>query len=116
MVVDRLIDLRAAGFTTIEPTAAAEAGWARHMEDCAQITLHRLANTWYTGSNVPGKPLGVMPYTGGVGPYRGICDDVVEQGMLGFRLTGPAVRRSAMTARSSALQPDARACSACSPS
>ena len=88
-VVDRLIDLRAAGFTTIEPTETAQAGWARHMADCATVTLHRLANTWYTGANVPGKPQGVMPYTGGVGPYRGICNEIVSRGMLGFKLTGP---------------------------
>ena len=66
-VVDRLIDMRAAGFTTIEPTETAMAGWERHLADCAQVTLHRLANTWYTGANVLGKPQGVMPYTGGVG-------------------------------------------------
>jgi cation diffusion facilitator CzcD-associated flavoprotein CzcO/acetyl esterase/lipase len=88
-VVDRLIEMREAGFTAIEATEAAQAGWARHMADCSALTLHRLANTWYTGANVPGKAQGVMPYTGGVGPYRAICDEVVSRGMLGFRLTGP---------------------------
>ena len=90
-VVDRLVALREAGFTTIEPTETAQAGWGRHMADCSMLTLHRLANTWYTGANVPGKVQGVMPYTGGVGPYRSICDEVVSRGMLGFRLTGPGV-------------------------
>jgi acetyl esterase/lipase len=89
-VVDRLSALREAGFTTIEATEAAQKGWARHMADCSALTLHRLANTWYTGANVPGKALGVMPYTGGVGPYRTICNEVVSRGMLGFRLTGPS--------------------------
>src|SRR5258705_11621747 len=87
--VDRLIAMREAGFTAIEATETAQAGWAQHMADCATLTLHRLANTWYTGANVPGKAQGVMPYTGGVGPYRSICNDVVSRGMLGFRLTGP---------------------------
>jgi hypothetical protein len=32
-----------------------------------------------------------MPYNSGVGPYRGICNEVVSRGMLGFRLTGPNV-------------------------
>ena len=44
-VVDRLAALRDAGFTTIEPTEAAQAGWNRHMADCSTLTLHRLANT-----------------------------------------------------------------------
>jgi acetyl esterase/lipase len=89
-VVDRLIGLRAAGFTTIEATETAQNGWQRHLADCTALSLHRLANTWYTGANVPGKAQGVMPYTGGVGPYRSICDEVVARGMLGFRLSGPA--------------------------
>ena len=88
-VVDRLIAMREAGFTAIEATEAAQAGWARHMADCSALTLHRLANTWYTGANVPGKAQGVMPYTGGVGPYRAICNEAVSRGMLGFKLTGP---------------------------
>jgi cation diffusion facilitator CzcD-associated flavoprotein CzcO/acetyl esterase/lipase len=88
-VVDRLIAMREAGFTAIEATETAQAGWARHMADCSALTLHRLANTWYTGANVPGKAQGVMPYTGGVGPYRAICNEVVRCGLLGFKLTGP---------------------------
>ena len=88
-VVDRLVAMKEAGFTTLEATQTAQAGWAQHMADCATLTLHRLANTWYTGANVPGKAWGVMPYTGGVGPYRSICNEVAGRGMLGFRLTGP---------------------------
>src|SRR4029078_8757576 len=61
-VVDRLIALRDAGFTTIEATRTAQDGWAQHMADCATVTLHRLANTWYTGANAPGKAQSGMPY------------------------------------------------------
>ncbi|MEN3288675.1 MAG: hypothetical protein V7634_2975, partial [Bradyrhizobium sp.] len=107
-VVDRLVALRDAGFTTIEPTETAQAGWARHIADCSMITLHRLANTWYTGANVPGKPQGVMPYTGGVGPYRGICNEIVSRGMLGFRLTGPGVAEQCNDGEIVRLQPDVR--------
>ena len=60
---------------TVEATETAQAGWGRHMTDCSMVTLHRLGNTWYTGANVPGKALGVMPYTGGVGPYRKRAED-----------------------------------------
>ena len=107
-VVDRLIDMRAAGFTTVEPTETAQAGWERHLADCAQVTLHRLANTWYTGANVPGKPQGVMPYAGGVGLYRGICDEAARRGMLGFRLTGPTVPEQCNDGEIVRLQPDVR--------
>jgi cation diffusion facilitator CzcD-associated flavoprotein CzcO/acetyl esterase/lipase len=107
-VVDRLIAMRDAGFTAIEPTATAQAGWAQHMADCSTLTLHRLANTWYTGANVPGKPQGVMPYTGGVGPYRSICNDVVARGMLGFKLTGPNGAEQCNDGEIVRLQPDVR--------
>ena len=107
-VVDRLAAMRDAGFTTIEATETAQAGWARHMADCSTLTLHRLANTWYTGANVPGKAQGVMPYTGGVGPYRSICDEVVSRGMLGFRLTGPDGAEQCNDGEIVRLQPDVR--------
>jgi cation diffusion facilitator CzcD-associated flavoprotein CzcO/acetyl esterase/lipase len=107
-VVDRLAAIRAAGFTTIEPTETAQAGWQRHLADCSMVTLHRLANTWYTGANVPGKPRGVMPYTGGVGPYRGICNEIVDRGMLGFRLTGPRGAEQCNDGEIVRLQPDVR--------
>ncbi len=41
------------------------------------------------GANVPGKPRVFLPYIGGVNAYRQACDDVVSQGYLGFRRTGP---------------------------
>ncbi|QDF39628.1 alpha/beta hydrolase fold domain-containing protein [Bradyrhizobium symbiodeficiens] len=107
-VVDRLAALRDAGFTTIEPTETAQAGWNRHMADCSMVTLHRLANTWYTGANVPGKVQGLMPYTGGVGPYRSICDEVVSRGMLGFKLTGPGGATQCNDGEVVRLQPDVR--------
>lgn len=107
-VVDRLIAMREAGFNTIEATETAQKGWARHMADCSMLTLHRLANTWYTGANVPGKAWGVMPYTGGVGPYRSICNEIVGRGMLGFRLTGPGVAAQCNDGEIVRLQPDVR--------
>ena len=107
-VVDRLIAMREAGFTAIEATETAQAGWARHMADCSTLTLHRLANTWYTGANVPGKAQGVMPYTGGVGPYRTICNEAVSRGMLGFKLTGPNGAEQCNDGEIVRLQPDVR--------
>ncbi|MEH2503815.1 cation diffusion facilitator CzcD-associated flavoprotein CzcO/acetyl esterase/lipase [Bradyrhizobium sp. AZCC 1578] len=107
-VVDRLAAMREAGFTTIDATETAQAGWAQHMADCSTLTLHRLANTWYTGANVPGKAQGVMPYTGGVGPYRSICNEVVARGMLGFKLTGPNVAEQCNDGQVVRLQPDVR--------
>ena len=39
------------------------------------------------GANIPGKPQIFMPYVGGVGVYRQICNDVVARGYEGFVLS-----------------------------
>jgi cation diffusion facilitator CzcD-associated flavoprotein CzcO/acetyl esterase/lipase len=77
------------GHRTIEPTPAAEAAWNQHVQDCAAITLFPTANSWYMGANVPGKPRVFYPYIGGFDNYEQACEEVVEQGYLGFVLDGP---------------------------
>ena len=85
-----LKDMRDLGVETVEPTVLAESGWDQHVRDCAAITLHPTASSWYMGANVPGKPRVFLPYIGGVNAYRQACDDVVAQGYLRLRTTGPA--------------------------
>jgi cation diffusion facilitator CzcD-associated flavoprotein CzcO/acetyl esterase/lipase len=89
-VTETIAHLRDGGFDTIEPTPTAEAGWDRHVGDYAAITLYPVANSWYMGANVPGKPRVFLPYVGGVDTYRTICDEVVARDYLGFTLRGPA--------------------------
>ena len=52
----------------------------------AHATLYPLANSWYMGANIPGKPRVFMPYVGGVGAYRQSCDEVAAEGYAGFTL------------------------------
>ena len=85
-VSEALDQLRAQGLHTIEPTAAAEAGWVAHVNDCANITLFPAADSWYMGANVPGKPRVFMPYVGGLDRYRKICDEVAADTYRGFSL------------------------------
>ena len=88
-VTDCITRLRDDGLATVEPTAQAEAGWMQHAQDCADITLFPLADSWYMGANVPGKARGLLPYVGGVDAYRKACDEVVARGDLGLRRSGP---------------------------
>jgi cation diffusion facilitator CzcD-associated flavoprotein CzcO/acetyl esterase/lipase len=88
-VADCLAAMRDEGLETIEPTPLAESAWDQHVQDCAAITLHPTANSWYMGANVPGKPRFFLPYIGGVDGYRQACDEVVAAGYLGFRRAGP---------------------------
>jgi len=85
-----LVDLRAAGFTSIEPTEVAQAGWVKHVNDFANLTLMPRANSWYMGANVPGKPSVFMPYCGGVDRYRRTGEEVVAKDYLGFARRGPS--------------------------
>ena len=87
-VASCLEHLRAREMETIEPTPLAEAGWNQHVDDGASITLYPTADSWYMGANVPGKPRAFLPYVAGVDTYRAACDEVVDRGYLGFRLSG----------------------------
>jgi cation diffusion facilitator CzcD-associated flavoprotein CzcO len=71
----------------IEPTVEAEDEWVAHVEEVGNMTLYPTADSWYMGSNVPGKPRVFMAYIGGVGAYRQKCDDVAATGYEGFALT-----------------------------
>jgi acetyl esterase/lipase len=88
LITDTIEHLRSAGMDTIEPTELAQRRWVQHSNEIADLTLLPTANSWYMGANVPGKPQVFLPYPGGVGAYRVICDEVVERGYLGFTLAG----------------------------
>ncbi len=85
-VADCLEYLQERGLGVIEATAEEEEGWVQHADEVANGTLFPLAKSWYTGANIAGKPFGFMPYVGGVGAYRAICDDVASKGYAGFKM------------------------------
>jgi cyclohexanone monooxygenase len=89
--------MRANGAACVEASSEAEDEWVVRVNAAADMTLYKQANSWYMGANIPGKPLVFMPYIGGVGVYRQICDDVVANNYQGFRMTAasPAPHRSA---------------------
>ena len=92
-ITDLLEHMRAEGLDTVEPTELAQDRWIQHSNDIANMTLMPTANSWYMGRNVPGKPQVFLPYPGGVGNYRLICDEVVERDYLGFGFDGPSGAR-----------------------
>ena len=82
--VDTLMHLPENSIETIEPHRSAEDDWVEHVQEVANQTLFPKANSWYMGTNIPGKPQLFMPYIGGVGAYRRICEEVVADGYRGF--------------------------------
>ena len=82
--------MRAHGFAAMEAEPDAEDRWVAHVNEVAYGTLYPQANSWYMGANIPGKPRIFMPYIGGVGAYRQICNDVAAKGYQGFRMQSSA--------------------------
>jgi cyclohexanone monooxygenase len=81
---DCLATLRARSMRRIEPGPEAERDWVQHVNDVADGTLYPLANSWYMGVNIPGKPKVFMPYVGGFAGYKKKCDAVAANDYEGF--------------------------------
>jgi cyclohexanone monooxygenase len=79
----------AAGVTRMEPTRDAQDDWIDHVHEVSQGSPYTAAscNSWYVGANIPGKARVILPYTGGVGRYREVCDEVAADGYRGFVLS-----------------------------
>ena len=85
-IADCIQYLRDHAFSRIEAEEDAEDAWVRHNNEVADRTLYPLANSWYVGANIPGKPRVFMPYVGGVAAYKKKCDEIAASGYEGFRM------------------------------
>jgi cyclohexanone monooxygenase len=85
-ITDCVAYMRDRGFETLEAKKDAEDKWVAHVNEIAYTTLYPQANSWYMGANIAGKPRIFMPYIGGVGPYRQICNDVAAKDYEGFAM------------------------------
>ena len=86
-ITDCLAYLRDQGIQRMEADSAYEDRWVEHVNEVANTTLFPLADSWYTGANIPGKPRVFLPYIGGHGNYRMKCADVAFKGYEGFKLS-----------------------------
>jgi len=83
---DLLAHVKASGYARVEADPQSETKWVSHVNDVANSTLYPLANSWYVGANIPGKPRVFMPYVAGLDKYRDICDDVAAKGYTGLMM------------------------------
>jgi cyclohexanone monooxygenase len=97
-ISDCIAYMRDHGFDSLEAEKDAEDKWVAHVNEVAFSTLYPQANSWYMGANIPGKPRIFMPYIGGVGPYRQICNEVAAKGYEGFAMTAMARPRAVAVA------------------
>jgi len=74
------------GYGAVEATTAAQDEWMELVTGIAYATVFPLADSWYIGANIPGKPRVFTSYLGGVASYRERCDAVAAAGYEGFTL------------------------------
>ncbi len=91
-IAEAIAYMRDHDLDSIEAKQDAEDDWVAHVNEVAHNTLFPQANSWYMGANIPGKPQIFMPYIGGVGAYRQICNDVAANGYAGFSICKAAPR------------------------
>jgi cation diffusion facilitator CzcD-associated flavoprotein CzcO len=71
----------------VEPREDSASKWTEHVDEVAHTTLYPMANSWYMGANVAGKKQVFMPYVGGVGEFKRICEDVATDHYEGLVFT-----------------------------
>jgi cyclohexanone monooxygenase len=65
----------------IEVTEQGETEWMNHIQAVADfVTAANYCETWFRGTNVPGKPAVVMNYLGGLGAYSDYCESAEREG------------------------------------
>ena len=87
-ICDCLDYMRSRDLATIDASLEAEDRWVEHVNVAANKTLFPMANSWFLGANIPGKPRVFMPYVAKIGVYRRECQQVADRGYEGFMLDG----------------------------
>jgi cation diffusion facilitator CzcD-associated flavoprotein CzcO len=86
-IADCIGYLRAGGYSTIEPTPAAESAWTAHVAECASRLLRLQVNNYMVHVNDDDGSRVFMPYTGGLGQYVDRARAIAARGYEGFALT-----------------------------
>jgi cyclohexanone monooxygenase len=87
-IFDCIENTKRRGAQSVEAEEEAEDKWVEHVSEVARTTLLPTANSWYMGANIPGKPRVFLPYPGGLGRYREICNSVAAADYSGFVFAG----------------------------
>lgn len=77
-IVDVILKMDTTGLRKIEPTDEAEKKWKDKVNTLSDHTLFPLANSWYMGANVPGKPREQLNYLGGLNVYEQECREALK--------------------------------------
>ncbi len=86
-VTDLIRHMRDRQLARCQPGKAAEDAWVDQVAEIADTTLLAKTDSWYTGSNVPGKKRTFLIWAGGNPAYREILADAAAKGYAGLELS-----------------------------
>lgn len=89
------------GKAIVEPSREAEDLWLKTVDDIASRSIFFSCNSWYLGSNIPGKPRVFTAYLG-VPAYNELLADVVRDSYRGFTFSNAPVISQAETSGAAA--------------
>ncbi|KAF2711829.1 FAD/NAD(P)-binding domain-containing protein [Pleomassaria siparia CBS 279.74] len=84
-ICDTINMLKEQGVKSIEATTEAEEEWRSGMDAMIQHTLYPFTNSWWNGSNIPGRKAQNMTYLGGIDNYERKCREKMV-GWKGFEV------------------------------
>ena len=81
--------MREKGFTRIATTREAEDAWLAHNNELldGQLLVEESAESWFLGSNIPGKKRHFIHYAGGSSGLREKCEEAAANGWADFQLS-----------------------------
>jgi len=85
-VTDFIRHMRNKQVSRAQPSKEAEDAWVKQVAEVADMTLLAKTDSWYLGSNVPGKERTFLIWAGGNPAYREILSDVAAKDYAGFEM------------------------------
>lgn len=75
------------GYIEMEAEHNAQEEWTDIVNNLLEETLFSKADSWYVGTNVPGKKRAILTYLGGLPAYIETCNKVAGDNYVGFAVT-----------------------------
>lgn len=86
-IIRVITSMKESGKTRINPTKEKEREWYETVQTFSKMTLRHDVDSWYMGTNIPGKKKEALNYSGGLPLYIKTIDDVADKGFEGYTLT-----------------------------
>jgi cation diffusion facilitator CzcD-associated flavoprotein CzcO len=67
------------GTRSLDPLETSAEAWRAEVHALGDMTLFPKAKSWYMGANIPGKPVEMLYYFGGIPRYRESCETALEK-------------------------------------